>query len=366
MIQYFKKKIDSKLVLILATFYAVTLSISFAKKSYFKFNGLEYTKTSWSDLFINYFILDYIVIMIFISLATLTTKMLIDKKLNWKLILVIHFSLSISLSFFINIVSALFLITIGKLSFSQIKVYDYLNAIMQVLDVNFLSYFSMVLIIYTFYYIKKNKEVEIEATIIKTQLTSAKLNLLKSNLQPHFLFNTLNSISALVDINKKQAQNTIADLGHLLRELLDVGNKNLISLQQELDMLVRYINIIEVRFSDHFLFTSDIDDELLDCSVLSLLLQPIIENSIKHGYDYETTDLEVHLSIEKENDRILILISNNGKLLEKDFALSEKNIGIKNTLERLKTTYNNDYQYLMKNKSDKSGVITYISIPYIG
>jgi LytS/YehU family sensor histidine kinase len=223
----------------------------------------------------------------------------------------------------------------------------------------------MVLIIYTFYYIKKNKEVEIETAIIKTQLTNAKLNLLKSNLQPHFLFNTLNSISALVDINKKQAQNTIADLGHLLRELLDIGNKNLINLEQELNMLVRYINIIEVRFSDHFLFTSDIDDELLNSSFPSLLLQPIIENSIKHGYDYEITDLEVHLSIEKENDRILISISNNGKMLEKEFTLSEKNIGIKNTIERLKTTYNNDYQFLMKNKNNKSGIITHISIPYI-
>jgi len=223
----------------------------------------------------------------------------------------------------------------------------------------------MVLIIYTYYFIKKNQEVENEKTLISAQLSRAKLNLLKSNLQPHFLFNTLNSISALIDINKSQAQNTIADLGNLLRELLDTGNKNLITLEQELNMLVKYINIIEVRFSDHFTFTSEIDDSLLNAKFPSLLLQPIIENSIKHGYDYNTTDLEVDLSIENDGKNILISISNNGKMLEQNFKLSETNIGIRNTLERLKTIYNNDFQYFMKNKKDNKGVITHISIPYI-
>ena len=95
-------------------------------------------------------------------------------------------------------------------------------------------------------------------------------------------------------------------------------------------------------------------------------MQPIIENSIKHGYDYNTTNLEVDLSIEKENDCILISISNNGKLLESNFKLTEKNIGITNTIERLKTIYNNDFKYYMRNKKDGKGFITHISIPYIG
>ena len=360
------KKFDLKLILILSGFYAITLTISFVKVAYFKFYDLAYKSIGWKSLIIDHFVVDYFAVMTFIIFAAIATKIMIDKKIKLISIVAIHSLLSLSIGFFIYFGSIIFFVLIGRFSLSQINITTHINGIIRSLDVNFLIYFIMVLIIYTYYYVKKNQEVEIEKALIKSQLSNAKLNLLKSNLQPHFLFNTLNSISALVDIDKSQAQNTIADLGNLLRELLDTGNKNLITLEQELNILVKYINIIEVRFSDHFTFTSEIDDSLLKANFPSLLLQPIIENSIKHGYDYENTDLEVDLSIEKEDDRILISISNNGKILEKNFKLAKTNIGIKNTLERLKTIYNNDFQYYMKNKKDKSGIITHISIPYIG
>lgn len=366
MLTIIKKKIDSKLILILAGFYAVTLAISFSKAAYFKYYNIAYKTIGWKNLIIDHFVVDYFAVMIYLIFAAIATKIMIDKKFKLSSILAIHFFLSLLLGFFIYFGSILFFVLIGRFSISDINIPIHLNGIIRSLDVNFLVYFIMVLIIYTYYFIKKNKESEFEKSLIKSQLANAKLNLLKSNLQPHFLFNTLNSISSLVDTNAKQAQNTIADLGNLLRELLDIGNKNLITLEQELNMLVKYINIIEVRFSDHFSFNAEIDDEILNAKFPSLLLQPIIENSIKHGYDYDTTDLEVILAIEKNNDRILISISNNGKILDDDFKLTQKNIGIKNTLERLKTIYDNDFQFYMKNKKDKNGIITHISIPYIG
>jgi len=366
MITHFKKKPNLKLILILAGFYAITLTIGFIKAAYLKNNNLYHQGTNWTDLFFNYFVVDYFAVMFFVSFAANVTKKMIVKKTKIKYIVIVHFFLSLSLGFFIYLISVLYFVFIGKFTVSQIDISLHIDGIINTMDVNFLLYFIMVSIMYSYYFIIENKKNEIENSLIKSQLANAKLNLLKSNLQPHFLFNTLNSISSLVDSNKKQAQNTIADLGNLLRELLDTGNKNMITLEQELNLLVKYINIIEVRFSDHFTFSSDIDDHILSAAFPSFLLQPIIENSIKHGYDYNTTDLEVHLSIEKEDDRILISISNNGKILEKDFKLTEKNIGIKNTLERLKTIYNNDFQYYIKNKKDESGIITHISIPYIG
>ena len=365
MLRNLRKKTDLKLILILAGFYAITLTISFIKAAYLKNNNLSYQETSWTDLFFNYFVVDYFAVMLFVSFAANVTKKMIIKKFKVRHIVVVHFFLSLTLGFFIYFISVLYFVLIGKFTVSQTDISLHIGGIIKTMDVNFLLYFIMVSIIYSYYFIIENRKSEIEKNLIKSQLANAKLNLLKSNLQPHFLFNTLNSISALVDINKTQAQNTIADLGNLLRELLDTGNKNIITLEQELNILVKYINIIEVRFSDHFTFTSEIDDALLKANFPSLLLQPIIENSIKHGYDYNTTDLEVHLSIEKENERILISISNNGKTLKRNFKLSETNIGIKNTLERLKTIYNNNFQYYMKNKKDNSGIITHISIPYI-
>jgi sensor histidine kinase YesM len=365
MLEFLRKKIDFKLFSILAGFYAITLGLIFFKTSILKYSESHYEDTSWSDLFFNYFVVDYFVVMLFISFAAYLTKLMIFKKIKTVFIIFIHFFLSLSLGFFIYIISVLYFVLIGKFTVDEIDISLHIDGIVRTMDVNFLLYFIMVSIIYSYYFIIENKKNEIEKNLIKSQLSSAKLNLLKSNLQPHFLFNTLNSISSLVDSNKKQAQNTIADLGNLLRELLDTSNKTLIPLEQELNILVKYINIIEVRFSDHFTFTSDIDESLLKTPFPSFLLQPIIENSIKHGYDYDTTDLEVFLSIEKSEERILISISNNGKTLGENFKLSKNNIGIKNTLERLKTIYNNDFQYYMKNKKNNDGIITHISIPYI-
>lgn len=359
------KRISSKLFLLIAIFYAVSLILSFIKYGYFKYLGYHYKDITWLDFFIEYFIVDYIAVMVFAVFALITTKYMIYKRFSLKLILIIHFSLSIFIGFFIYSGTIILLVLIGKHPVSQINFLDYLNHVIQDLDVNFLVYLTMVLIIYSYYYVKRIKKIQLEKSTIKEQLANTKLSLLKSNLRPHFLFNTLNSISSLIDTNSKQAQNTIADLGDLLREILDLGNETLIPLEKELNILEKYVNIINVRFSDHFSFTSDIDKELMKVKVPSLLLQPIIENSVKHGYSYNVTDLSVHLSVKKINDKVEILISNNGCPLSYRTKSSKGSIGLKNIVERLKTIYKDNYKFTIKNKKDNSGVITNINIPLL-
>lgn len=365
MINFLRKKIDAKLILILAVLYAIISAVSFFKITYFKLKGYNYIDSEWKDLIINFFIVDYIAVMVFITFASMTTKYMIEQKLSWARIISIHLLLSFLIGFFVFFGSAFVFVIIGKISIHQINLESYLNGIIRVLDLNFLIYFSMVLTIYAYYYLKRVRETEREKIKLENQLVTVKLNLLKSNLQPHFLFNTLNSISSLIETNTKQAQNTIADLGGLLRDLLDTKDQNLTTLEKELNTLVKYINILEVRFSDHFSFASDIDDELLQTQFPNLLLQPIIENSIKHGYSYNNTDLEVYLSIEKEDHKIIVNVSNNGKLLPDDFSISNSNIGLSNTIERLESIYGNNFEFDMRNKKDLNGVITHISIPYI-
>ncbi|NVK53297.1 MAG: histidine kinase [Flavobacteriaceae bacterium] len=359
------KRISSKLFLLIATFYAISLVLSFIKYAYFKYLGYHYKDITWLDFFIEYFVVDYIAVMVFALFVLITTRYMIYKKLSLKLILLIHFSLSIFIGFFIYSGTKILLILIGKQSISQINFLDYLNHIIQDLDVNFLVYLTMVLIIYSYYYVKRIKKIQLEKSTIKEQLANTKLSLLKSNLQPHFLFNTLNSISSLIDTNAKQAQNTIADLADLLREILDLGNQNLIPLEKELNMLEKYLNIVRIRFSDHFEFSSHIDSELVKTKIPSLLLQPIIENSIKHGYGYYVTDLSVHLSVKKINDRIEISVSNNGCPLTYKPKKSSNNIGLKNIVERLRAIYKENYKFSIKNKTDNTGVITNIDIPLL-
>ena len=366
MLRYLQKNKNFTLLLILTSFYSVLVALRFLKSAYIPQYRLQHIDTNLKSETLIHLLIEYVTMILFMGLVVLLTKLMIDKMTRIVFSIIFHLLLSLSLGFFMHFGSIFLSVIFGQGRLTNLYDFNWTYTIIDSLESNFLIYFSIVLISYTYYFTQKNKQVESEKELISEQLSHTKLRLLKSNLQPHFLFNTLNSITALIDINKTHAQNTIADLANLLRELLNIGDKNLITLEQELDMLVKYINIIEVRFSDDFSFSPEIDDALLSAKFPSLLLQPIIENSIKHGYDYNTTNLEVDMSIEKENDCILISISNNGKLLASNFTLTEKNIGITNTIERLKTIYNNDFKYYMRNKKDGKGIITHISIPYIG
>ncbi|WP_299669401.1 histidine kinase [uncultured Polaribacter sp.] len=290
---------------------------------------------------------------------------MIVRKMQWRKILFIHFFFSFIIGWVIFFSITFIELITRQLSLkTALKNFTFENFI-NVADLNFLIYTAMVGIIYIYYYIEELKKIEAQKSKLSIQLNNTKLNLLKSNLHPHFLFNTLNSISSLIETDTKQAQNTVADLGGLLRDFLDVKDQNLITLEQELNTLVKYINILEVRFPDHFTFISDIDDKLLQAQFPIFLLQPIIENSIKHGYSYDKTDLDVYLSIEREGEMVIITIANNGKLIPKKFLITHKNIGLTNTLERLQSLYKDNFNFFMKNKKDNSGVITHIAIPYI-
>ena len=107
------------------------------------------------------------------------------------------------------------------------------------------------------------------------------LNMLKAQLHPHFIFNTLNSISALVEIDKEKSQNLIADFGDLFRDILEFKDENLIPLRKELEILDKYIAIISVRFSDHLSIEKEIENDVENELVPHMLLQPMVENAIK-------------------------------------------------------------------------------------
>ncbi len=365
-----RKYFDKKLIIILTFYYSVVVILSGIKLTYEIFRSIDtgelnVENVNWFLLFFNYLFLDWVAVILFMILISIITKRMIVRKMQWRKILFIHFFFSFIIGWVIFFSITFIELITRQLSLkTALKNFTFENFI-NVADLNFLIYTAMVGIIYIYYYIEELKKIEAQKSKLSIQLNNTKLNLLKSNLHPHFLFNTLNSISSLIETDTKQAQNTVADLGGLLRDFLDVKDQNLITLEQELNTLVKYINILEVRFPDHFTFISDIDDKLLQAQFPIFLLQPIIENSIKHGYSYDKTDLDVYLSIEREGEMVIITIANNGKLIPKKFLITHKNIGLTNTLERLQSLYKDNFNFFMKNKKDNSGVITHIAIPYI-
>ncbi len=126
-------------------------------------------------------------------------------------------------------------------------------------------------------------ERNLAAARLESELATARLRLLKAQLNPHFLFNTLNTVSALVERDPRQAHRTISRLSDFLRVLLDAAGQEEVTLEQELEHLSLYVGIQQTRFRDRLVFEVEVADDLLDVAVPHLLLQPLVENAIQHG-----------------------------------------------------------------------------------
>lgn len=360
-----KKFIDIKLLKILTIFYTIVEVLAFLKNIYFlNQKNVPFDQINWLRIIFQIYLLDWVFVMTFmIFMAYATKKVLIFKPL--KFVLSIHIFFSFFISWFIYILSSLTLLLIGQINLEQAVDNISFIHVMQNIVVNFLVYFSMIGIIYSYYYIQKIKNIEKQKTKLKTQLTETKMKVLTEKLHPHFLFNTLNTISSLIDIDKLKAKNTIVDLSDLLREIIELKEDHLITLEQEINLLQKYIDIKSIRFYDHLDVKLKIQDNLNNVLIPSMLIQPILENSFKHGYSYNHTYLKIKLHVFKENKNLIIEIINNGKKISSPLnELQKLGVGIKNTIDRLEALYKNNYQFTMKNINLNKGVITKISIPF--
>lgn len=356
-----KKFLDKKLLKILVLFYSLFSLISFCKVAYFKINQFSYQDSTWSELFWETLALDWVIVMLFMTFVAMTTKWMIYKKVKWPFIVLVHLVFSILINFVIYFLSSIIYLVTGQISISEIDLESHLAGIISVMDLNFLIYFSMISIVYSFYYFQRTQKVELEKSQLSNQLTNAKLNVLKYKLHPHFLFNTLNSISSLIETDAKLAQDTVADFGDLLRDLLDLKDTSLIPLHEEISISKRYLDIMSLRFSDHLNISIAIDENLNQVLVPSLILLPILENSIKHGYSYNKTSLNIDLTILRKKNTVRIKISNNGEPLKKGKIIYGN--GLQNTIDRLGVLYKNNYSYTMRNLKNKEGICTTIIIP---
>ena len=353
--------IDKKLITILFIFFAITSSLSFFKDIFLNVHKINWTTSNVFELFANLFFTDWLIFIISLIVITITTKIMILKKIKLGYVITIHLFLSIFIGIIIYLISSLFSLLIGSAKLSDINYTNGINEIISVADVNFLIYATMIFMVYFYFYFEKTQKAELEKSQLSNQLTNAKMNVLKYQLHPHFLFNTLNSISSLIKSNSQLAQDTIADFGDLLRDLLLLKNTNLITIEEEVKISKRYLDIMSLRFSDHLKVTFDIDKSMDHLLIPTLILLPIIENSIKHGYSYNRTHLTIDLSIKSLKNKVKIQIKNNGAPLKK--TKWKYGMGLQNTLDRLKLLYENNYKYHMRNLRKKEGVITTIIIP---
>jgi two-component system, LytTR family, sensor kinase len=199
---------------------------------------------------------------------------------------------------------------------------------------------------------------------LNEQLSYAQLNALQRQLEPHFIFNALNSISGLVRENKNDAAvSMIVALSDFLRQVAMSSNESQVRLAQEVEFLERYLQIQEVRFGGRLKLDLQIPNELRQARIPSLTLQPLVENAIKHGIAKRAQGGEVRVEAANSEGRLRLSVYNDGPLLETGHPTSKDGIGLSNLRTRLKLLYGNDFELRLENFGI-TGVQVSVSVPY--
>ncbi len=212
----------------------------------------------------------------------------------------------------------------------------------------------------------RSKELELRAARLESQLTNARLRTLKMQLHPHFFFNTLNSISALVESKQNdRAFKTIAQLGALLRSALESPDTRTVPLNREMEFIEKYLTIESIRFADRLETTTDIPGECRDARLPALILQPLVENAVRHAVSAQTGTVRIAVTARKENENLVLEVSDDGPGLPTGWTMdTHAGIGLKNVRERLQSLYGDTFG-LKIIPSNPKGVTARMIIPYL-
>jgi two-component sensor histidine kinase len=204
-----------------------------------------------------------------------------------------------------------------------------------------------------------------EAARLNEELSRAQLAALRRQMEPHFMFNTLNSIVGLVrDQRNDAAVGMIVGLSEFLRRTLEDSDRSEVTLGEEVEYLQRYLDIQKVRFGDRLRVSVDIPEELLRAQVPNLLLQPLVENAIKHGIAKRVAGGAVRVSGARHNGSLHISVYNDGPGLATDWQATNTGVGIGNLRTRLQILHA-DKSALELRSADRGGVEAVVTLPFL-
>jgi two-component system, LytTR family, sensor kinase len=225
------------------------------------------------------------------------------------------------------------------------------------------SYLPIVLIAHITWYYQRLRERELRASQLEAQVTKARLDSLRSQLQPHFLFNTLHSISALMLTDVHAADRMMTLLSDLLRMSLENVGFQTTTLQRELEFVTKYLEIEKVRFGDRLNVVVNVDSEALDAEVPHLLLQPLAENAVRHGIARLSSPGEIRIVASLDDSRLRLEVRDNGPGLKASGTDQPgTGLGLKATQLRLRTLYGEGQQFTIRNVPE-GGVEVCVQIP---
>ena len=219
---------------------------------------------------------------------------------------------------------------------------------------------------YAFCYYRRFREGQVKTLQLEAQLSQAQLQALKMQLHPHFLFNTLHSISALLHKDSEAARKMITRLGDFLRLTLENSGSQEVTMRQEMEFLGCYLEIEQIRFQDRLTTRLDVAQQTLDAKVPNLILQPIVENAIRHGIAPRSSQGLIEIEAKQQNGTLRIQVRDNGPGLSEHRTsenVFKKGLGLVNTETRLEQLYGPAHSFKLANNPD-GGLIVTLEIPF--
>jgi signal transduction histidine kinase len=228
--------------------------------------------------------------------------------------------------------------------------YSYLTSLrmdfIQYLDWEMVTYWAIAALALATVYYRESQERAVRTARLETRLVEAQLQTLQRQLQPHFLFNTLHAISTLMHRDVEAADRMLSRLSELLRLTLNRVGQHDVPLSEEIDFLAKYLQIEQTRFQDRLTVRFDVEAEALDGLVPRMLLQPLVENAIKHGIAPQPGPGEIAVIAHRDGGRLLLEVRDNGVGLSQDSLTAlQSGIGLSTTRARLQHLFGRDYQF---------------------
>lgn len=367
--EYLKKNfLNRKIIIILFSVWTL-LAFAFAGISYFAQQSAGYPVKGWAVVItelIRFYIWAAFIPFIYYLLNHFYTKK--SRKINLFGVLV-HIPGYLLFSFLHSIMFAVILFRVSNLyreRYDSVFIFfrDYVLFGGMILGLIF--YALIVLAIQSFLFFRSYREEEARNIELQTELADAQLNALKMQLQPHFLFNTLHSIASLNVKDPQKANKMIAGLGEFLRMTLERNNEQMVTLEEELRFLRLYLEIEQIRFSDRLQVMFEVDSSLLSLQIPHLILQPLVENAIKHGIAPYAAKGEITISAERQEKSLLLKVSDciSENRINK-VSLDAANIGkgLENVRQRLQKIYHSKADCRIVSPANDKEYTAVIEIP---
>ena len=217
-------------------------------------------------------------------------------------------------------------------------------------------------IYFIWHYVELGRKTEVQKVKLESLVKELELKTIKSHINPHFIFNALNSIRALVDENPDRARTAITELSNILRSSMQTEKMELAPLEKELNIVKDYLALEHIRFEDRLKIEYDIDEDTMDQPVPPMMLQTLVENAIKHGISKQKEGGIVRVISDFTNEHHELIVQNTGRL---NVAVEDviDGFGIKSTRNRLKILFGTKASFEIRDMKDKEMVEAIVKLP---